>query len=453
MAVSFSLHELLLDHWHALYARSGAPASLTWTASVLALSLAGLLWTVCRKAGARAGAARNVKHIPIGANGRAAAVCPPEQLKDDLNGGFANAYALEHESTVPFDVGDVRVSKILMHPIKSCRGTSLQEARYTPEGLENDRKWCIIEADSHAIITAREVSKMVLITPRVELDATSPFGGRLVISFPADSGCETFAIPLNPTRDVLADWPMIEDCTMFGKVFVDGYVVSATLSDSDSVPARTPSEILSDYFGRAVHLVMKGPRARPCPPTQAFPDLRETAAFQDGYPFLVASEESLEEVRRVVSAYAQDESPEGRIGGIDRERWRAGGVEIERFRPNIVLKGSGVPFAEDMWRKIRIHPASDSTSDSASPVEQDEDARTFTLVSKCTRCLLPNVDTTTGTRDAAVPYKVLLKFRRNKDPARMTKPCFGCNAVVGGEGVVRVGDRIEVLQWASGIGV
>ena len=50
-------------------------------------------------------------------------------------------------------------------------------------------------------------------------------------------------------------------------------------------------------------------------------------------------------------------------------------------------------------------------------------------------------------RDAAVPYKVLLKFRRNKDPARMSKPCFGCNAIVGGTGIVRVGDRVEVLEW------
>ncbi|KAI0779027.1 hypothetical protein BD413DRAFT_601634 [Trametes elegans] len=358
---------------------------------------------------------------------------------------------MERELTVPFDVGDVRVSKILMHPIKSCRGTSLQEARYTPEGLENDRKWCIIEAESHAVITAREVSKMVLITPRVEPDAGSPYGGRLVVSFPEDSDCETFSVPLYPTADMLADWPIIEDCRMFGKYLVEGYVVSSALPKADAgagARARTPSEVLSDYFGRAVHLVMKGPRARVCPPTAAFPALRETAMFQDGYPFLVAGEESLGEVRRVVSAYARDEDPRARIGGIDRERWRDGGVEIERFRPNIVFKGSGVPFAEDMWRQIRIHPGNADSEDDA-PAE----ARTFTLVSKCTRCLLPNVDITTGTRDAAVPYKVLLKFRKNKDPNQKSKACFGCNAVVGGSGVVHVGDRVEVVEWASGSGV
>lgn len=116
---------------------------------------------------------------------------------------------------------------------------------------------------------------------------------------------------------------------MFGKYLVQGYVVSSTL-DSNS-HARTPSDILSDYFARSVHLVMKGPAARACPPTTAFPALQETAKFQDGYPFLVASEESLGEVGRVVSAFATDESPAARIGGIDRERWRDGGVEIERL--------------------------------------------------------------------------------------------------------------------------
>ncbi|KAI0658302.1 MOSC N-terminal beta barrel domain-containing protein [Cubamyces menziesii] len=433
--IAFSLvpHQL----WNFWHTGPSDSTSFSWTASVLILSLVGLAWSLSRKSSTRL-------RTGIGTNG-IAPVCPPEQLKDDLKGGVANAYALERELTVPFDVGDVRVSKILMHPIKSCRGTSLQEARYTPEGLEYDRKWCIVEAESHNIITAREVGKMVLITPKVEVDAASPYGGRLTVSFPADSDCETFSVPLNPTDDLLASWPVIEECRMFGVYLVEGYVVSSTL---DGPGSRTPSEILSDYFGRAVYLVMKGPRPRECPPTQAFPKLQETAKFQDGYPFLVASQESLEEVRRVVSAFAQDESPEAKIGGIDRERWRDGGVEIERFRPNIVFKGSGVPFAEDMWRRVRIHPSESESMDASA-----DEARTFTLVSKCTRCLLPNVDITTGARDAAVPYKVLLKFRRNKDPARMSKPCFGCNAVVGGTGVVRVGDRVEVLEWAGGIGV
>ena len=56
-------------------------------------------------------------------------------------------------------------------------------------------------------------------------------------------------------------------------------------------------------------------------------------------------------------------------------------------------------------------------------------------------------------RDAAVPYKVLLKFRRREHEPGSVKPCFGCNAVVGGEGLVRVGDRVDVKEWVGGTGV
>ena len=53
---------------------------------------------------------------------------------------------------------------------------------------------------------------------------------------------------------------------------------------------------------------------------------------------------------------------------------------MSRFRPNIVVKGSGVPFAEDMWRQIVLRPV--------EPTEASDETRTFTLVSKCTRCLV-----------------------------------------------------------------
>lgn len=114
---------------------------------------------------------------------------------------------------------------------------------------------------------------------------------------------------------------------MFKIMQVQGYVCTSLNS---GLGARTPSAILSQYFGQPVHLVMKGPRVRPCPPTHAFPALKASAVFQDGYPFLVASEESLEEVGRVIGAYAASESPEARIGQLDRERWRGGDIKIER---------------------------------------------------------------------------------------------------------------------------
>jgi uncharacterized protein YcbX len=105
-------------------------------------------------------------------------------------------------------------------------------------------------------------------------------------------------------------------------------------------------------------------------------------------------------------------------------------VESYRFRPNIVFRGGG-PFAEDNWEEITI-------GSSESP--------RITLVSKCVRCLLPNINPETGIRDVAVPYKVLMKFRIGLDPTEKMKPCVGSNGVPARSGVVNVGDRVYVKK-------
>jgi len=171
-----------------------------------------------------------------------------------------------------------------------------------------------------------------------------------------------------------------------------------------------------------VHLVFKGPNPRLADPTPSFPHLKTTVKIQDMYPLLVLSEESTKMV---------DAEVQSRIGtqGID-ERWREENVAIERFRPNIVFKGGG-PFAEDQWEEICIG---------------SEGTPSITLVSKCTRCLLPNVNPQTGERDNAVPFKVLMKFRTGLDPKHMLKPCVGCNGVPAGDGVIAVGDDVYIKK-------
>ncbi|CAL1693880.1 unnamed protein product [Somion occarium] len=351
-----------------------------------------------------------------------------------------NGYSIgEVESETPMPLGEVNVSKILIHPIKSCRGLSVTESRFTPLGLE----WCIMDAETHVLVTAREVPKMVLIESTLEYDSSDPHDGRLLVKVPQESGPVSFSVPIIPTQDILDSWSIIGDCSLFKVYFMDGYIVQPLLPSDPS-----PNDILTEYMGRRVFFMMKGPTPRECPSTAAFPNLKATAVFQDGFPLLFASEESLQDVAQTVrTAASGDENSFGKIGGLDNDRWKDGNVEIERFRPNIVFKGAGYPWAEDMWRSIVISPKPNTDPTTASADE------TFTLVSKCTRCLLPNVDTKTAERDAAVPYKVLMKFRAGKDPARMSKPCFGCNGVPSGTGIVRVGDRVFVKEWAGEGGV
>lgn len=316
---------------------------------------------------------------------------------------------------MPPQPGSVKVSKILIHPIKSCRGTSVQSAQYTPEGLENDRLWCVIDTEKHDVVTAREAPKLVLVTPHLAIDKSSPDGGSLVVIFPEDSGCETFEIPLRPSEKTLSTWKILTNIILWS-VPVDGYICQSI----NGTPS--PSDVLSKYLGRKVHLVYKGPQPRAVDKTYEFPDLKATAKYQDGYPLMVFSEENV---------LAVDEQTRPLVGkqGVD-PRWEDERVSVERFRPNIVFSGAGA-FGEDQWEEISIG---------------SKDAPVITLVSKCARCLLPNVDPETGVKDAAVPYKVIMKFRKGIDPVEKMKPCLGCNAVPWGSGTVNVGDDIYVRK-------
>ena len=116
----------------------------------------------------------------------------------------------------------------------------------------------------------------------------------------------------------------IDDCTMFKVVEVDGYICQALHPTSPS-----PSQVLSKYLGRPVHLVMKGPRRRACDPTQTFPDLDASAVYQDGFPLLVASDESLEKVGNEINRWASGEVDGESIGAID-DLWKTSRVPIER---------------------------------------------------------------------------------------------------------------------------
>ncbi|KAG6899817.1 hypothetical protein C0993_006518 [Termitomyces sp. T159_Od127] len=343
-----------------------------------------------------------------------------KNLKEDKK-TLTRAMQRIRDAVKPED-GTVRVAEILIHPIKasrSCRGISVQSCKYNLLGLENDREWCFVDIEKKTIITAREFPKIVLITPRIEEDSADAHGGSILVAFPPDApeGCTDFRIPLHPSPSVLKSWELLDDLTLFSDA-LDGYI-GRTLPLS--APSRA-SAIASLYFGKPVHIVYKGPRPRPASTTARHPSLDAATVFQDGYPLLVMSRESMDELGAEVR---------GRVGadgmGVGEE-WREGRVEIRRFRPNIVVEGAG-PFAEDAWAEVGFG---------------SRDAPVVRLVCRCVRCLFPNISPETGERDKAVPYKVLMKFRTGLDSSAKLSPCVGCNGVFTGSGVVNVGDVVYV---------
>jgi uncharacterized protein YcbX len=121
--------------------------------------------------------------------------------------------------------------------------------------------------------------------------------------------------------------------------------------------------------------------------------------FSDGYPILLTSEEGLQDLN------SRLESP----------------VQMNRFRPNIVVKG-GLPFVEDTWNRIRL-----------GDVE-------LAVVKPCARCEVTTIDKDTLERSKE-PLKTLGKYRKQKLGA-----IFGQNVIPLNEGRIRLGMTVEVLS-------
>lgn len=129
-----------------------------------------------------------------------------------------------------------------------------------------------------------------------------------------------------------------------------------------------------------------------------------------------------------------------------------------RFRANIIVAGgSGKPYDEDDWKRIRVHPkahqdqsSSTNGGDKASPGAEPID---FLTACHTLRCRLPNVDPDTAIRHDEEPDKTLRSFRKI-DQGDQTKAALGLQLVPAGPGLtekgsviqLRVGDEIEVLE-------
>jgi len=156
---------------------------------------------------------------------------------------------------------------------------------------------------------------------------------------------------------------------------------------------------LRDFLGVACRLVRFAPSSsRPVDP--AYGAQGDETAFSDGFPVLLAGDASLAELNRHL----------------------ARPLAMSRFRPNLVVAGAA-PFAEDGWRRIRAGGVA------------------LRVVKPCSRCLITTVDPARGEVDGDEPLRALAKFRQ-----RDNKVYFGQNLIPDSEGVIRVGDPVEVLE-------
>jgi uncharacterized protein len=309
------------------------------------------------------------------------------------------------------------ITALRLYPIKSCRGISVPSTTLTKQGLLLDRRWMFVDG-SNKFITIRQKPQMTLINTAIDDSAEE-----LVITIGTDESKQV-RVPLYPSQDWLES-------------NAKPLIVNIWDTETEAYAYINPKiSALFSYFigeGSTVSLVMKDPHHPRICRGNGSPQVlgrQATVNFPDVLPLQIASDSSLAELNSRLTAAGEGE------------------ITIERFRPNIIIKGS-TPWEEDSWKTVRLNgdtPASKSwTSTLTSFIgATPSGAIDIDIVARCARCQVPNVEPTTALKHQKQPWDTLMKYRR-VDEGIKWKPCFGMLGVPRGEGVVEVGMRFEVL--------
>lgn len=266
----------------------------------------------------------------------------------------------------------ITVSELRIHPIKSMKRTLLDSMEIVSTGPRHDRQFMVIDADNK-FMTQRTVPLMATINVEA-----AEGGFKLFVP-----GYEEVAFTDQGQGDVMP--------AMVWRDQVDVVEVS---------PAA--SKILSDYLQTPCRLVTMAEGENRLLDENYLKSGVEEVSFADGFPFLLISQASLDDLN------SRLESP----------------VPMDRFRPNIVVTGCA-PYEEDTWKAIQIGDI------------------IFDVLKPCARCTITTTDQETGDRDkerGKNPLKALARYRNTEKGI-----LFGMNMVHRSVGRVCVGDAVRIL--------
>jgi uncharacterized protein len=259
------------------------------------------------------------------------------------------------------------VSSLFIYPIKSCAGIAVTRVDYSARGLHNDRQYMVVDAAGKGL-TQREVPKLAHIQPVLRAEG-------LTVHCKGQAPLE-----LTVTERSLKQ---LESRS----VSIWNYEGAAL----DLGPSA--ATWFSGALGTACRLVRFSPSGDR-PVSQKHTSLFAQAQFSDGYPLLVTSVESLQELNRRLT------TP----------------VPMNRFRPNVVFRDVA-PFAEDDWRIVSFPHL------------------VLHIVKPCERCVIASTNQNTLERGKE-PLRTLATFRTFDG-----KVCFGQNSVPESDGHLTLGDE------------
>lgn len=183
------------------------------------------------------------------------------------------------------------------------------------------------------------------------------------------------------------DFSEQQECEVWGNHF-PSYVAPEHINQWFSEKLQT--EVMLRWLGERDQRFIK-----------RFPE--HSVSFADGYPLLLVSESSFTAVQQACPVP----------------------ITIDQFRSNLIVTGE-TAFAEENWHTIKI-----------GSVE-------FLNAKLCARCILTTRNLATAELEAKCePFRTLKKIHKSEEG----EPLFGINLIPLNSGVIRVGDKVEVLQY------
>lgn len=269
------------------------------------------------------------------------------------------------------------ITALNIYPVKSCRGIALTRATLEPTGFTHDRQWLIVRPNGQ-FITQREDARLAAIE-------TTVADGLLTLRAP---NVAALSVPANVNAGSMEVRIWKDTCAAF---------------DAGEAVARW----LEACLDKPYRLARFDPSRTRCSDRKWTGDVSASAQFSDGFPYLVISQASLDDLNR----------------RLPRP------LPMNRFRPNIVVDGLPAYGEDDVF-------------------EFAADAARLRVVKPCLRCIITTTDQECAERDGDEPLRTLRGYRFNK---QMQGVMFGQNVILveGAGRELRVGQELGVTLGAT----
>jgi len=189
-----------------------------------------------------------------------------------------------------------QITDLFIYPVKSLKGIALNESMTALRGLQYDREWMVTTSD-YEFITQREIPLMSTIEVSIDLDT----------------------LTLSSKNNTKFQVPILSSNTNVIKSSVWGDICDA-YDEGDDVSLWLTS-LLGQYKSKSLRLVRYSSQGIRPVPAKYLNGIEAQSAFSDQFPYLITSWESLEKLNKVLIKNGSQVA------------------EMDRFRPNIVVKG------------------------------------------------------------------------------------------------------------------